>query len=186
MGFNPPYPVPGLLVQVYTSVQRDSLDQIHGEHLAARQLINHLRDQEEVVSLQHGPGGRTETDRNTPRGAPGRWTRQQRACPQRTTACHASLDPGPPPGPSTPQKKKRKREKNKKKREGGGIGEEEGEEEKKRKKNNNKKNKKNKKNKNKKEKGVEEKNEENKEEKRKRRKEEEEKEEEDEEEEENK
>lgn len=54
------YLVPGLLVQVYAAVQWDSLYQLHGQNPAARQLIDHLRDLEKLIPLQHGPGGQTQ------------------------------------------------------------------------------------------------------------------------------
>ena len=49
------YLVPGVLVQVHAAVQRDSLDQLHGEHPAARQLLHQLGDLEQIVPLQHRP-----------------------------------------------------------------------------------------------------------------------------------
>lgn len=62
------YLIPSLLVQVYTAVQWDTLNQLHGQNPAAWQLINHFRDFEILVSLQQGPRDETKTSLkiNTP------------------------------------------------------------------------------------------------------------------------
>lgn len=50
--------VSGLLVQVYTVVQWNSLYQLHCQNSGAQELIDHVWNLEKVITLQQGPDGK--------------------------------------------------------------------------------------------------------------------------------